>query len=327
MVRFLGNRLISAALIMFLASVLIFVLVASSGDPLFELRERQPPVPESAIQAEEARLGLDQNLLQRYLGWIGGIFTGDFGPSVIITRDIGAELATRIGVTLRLVVVAIAIAFILAFIIGTVSALYRRRTPDFILTPMTFLFLAMPSFWLAVLLKHWAVATNEATGYKIFATVGANSVPAPQGFLAVLADTAAHLVLPTIVLALMHMAVWNRYQRTAVTESLSSDHLRFGVLKGLSRRRLVRHYAVRPALVPIVTIVALDLPLLLSGAIVTETVFQWRGMGDFLLESIQLRDVNAVLAWLLIAAGAVIIFNLIADLLYAVIDPRVRYDR
>src|SRR5690625_4842393 len=311
MVSFLVNRLISAALIMFLASVLIFVLVASSGDPLFELRERQPPVPESAIQAEEARLGLDQNLLQRYLGWIGGIFTGDFGPSVIITRDIGAELVTRIGVTLRLVVVAIAIAFILAFI----------------LTPMTFLFLAMPSFWLAVLLKHWAVATNEATGYKIFATVGANSVPPPQGFLAVLADTAAHLVLPTIVLALMHMAVWNRYQRTAVTESLSSDHLRFGVLKGLSRRRLVRHYAVRPALVPIVTIVALDLPLLLSGAIVTETVFQWRGMGDFLLESIQLRDVNAVLAWLLIAAGAVIIFNLIADLLYAVIDPRVRYDR
>lgn len=327
MVRLLGSRLASAALIMFLASILIFVVVTASGDPLTELRERQPPVPESAIQAEEVRLGLDQNPVQRYLGWITGIASGDFGPSVIVTRDIGDELMSRIGVTMRLVVVAIAIAFVLAFVIGTVSALYRRRLPDLVLTPMTFLFLAMPSFWLAVLLKHWAVATNNATGYQIFATVGANSVPPPQGFWAVLTDTAAHLVLPTIVLALMHAAVWNRYQRTAVTESLTSDHLRFGVLKGLSRSRLVSHYAVRPALVPVVTIIALDLPLLLSGAIVTETVFQWRGMGDFLLESIQLRDVNSVLAWLLIAAGAVIIFNLIADLLYAAIDPRVRYDR
>lgn len=327
MIRLLGNRLASAALIMFLASIVIFVAVAASGDPLAELRERQPPVPETSILAEEQRLGLDQGLLQRYVGWITGLFSGDFGPSVIVTRDIGAELGSRIGVTMRLVIVAIVVAFVLAFIVGTVSALYRRRLPDFVLTPVTFLFLAMPSFWLAVLLKQWAISTNEATGYQVFATVGANSVPPPDGFWAGLADTVSHLVLPTIVLALMHMAVWNRYQRTAVTESLSSDHLRFGVLKGLSRSRLVRHYAVRPALVPIVTIVALDLPLLLSGAIVTETVFQWRGMGDFLLESIQLRDVNSVMAWLLIAAGAVIIFNLIADLLYAAIDPRVRYDR
>src|SRR5690625_7883649 len=122
MVRFLGNRLISAALIMFLASVLIFVLVASSGDPLFELRERQPAVPEPAIQAEEARLGMDQNLLQRYLGWIGGIGTGEVGPSVIITSDIGAQLATRVGFNLRLDVVAIVIAFIMVFTIDTLLA-------------------------------------------------------------------------------------------------------------------------------------------------------------------------------------------------------------
>ncbi|HIV56510.1 MAG TPA: ABC transporter permease [Candidatus Stackebrandtia faecavium] len=319
------RRLASAVGVLLLASIVIFLVIAVSGDPLGELRDRQPPVSETVIQAEEARLGLDQPLHIRYLDWVSGLFQGDLGPSTVATRDIGAEIGSHIGVTLRLVVVAVAIALVLALIAGTISGLRQHRFPDVVITPMTFFMLALPSFWMAVLFKQWGIYFNDQVGSSVFATVGANSVPPPQGFVPFLLDSAAHLVLPTIVLALVHFATWNRYQRTAIADSLASDHVRFAVLKGLSRGRVVRSYVVRPALIPIITIVALDLPVLLSGAVITETVFQWRGMGGFLLESINLRDSNAVLAWLLIAAIAVVVFNLIADLLYAIVDPRVRY--
>lgn len=321
------RRLASALAVLALSSVVIFLVISVSGDPLAELRDRQPPVPLEVIAAEEARLGLDRSLPQRYLGWVLGLFRGDLGPSVIATRDIGAELVGRVGVTFRLVAVAVVVALVLALIAGTVSALRQRRFPDVVITPATFLLLALPSFWIAVLLKQWGIFLNESVGYRVFATVGASSVPAPEGLLPRLADSAAHLVLPTIVLALVHFATWSRYQRTAMIESLGSEHVRFAVLKGLSRQRVVRAYVVRPGLIPIVTVVALDLPVLLSGAVITEYIFQWRGMGEFLLESITLRDTNAVLAWLMVAALAVVFFNFVADLLYAVVDPRVRYDR
>lgn len=325
MVGMILRRFGSALMVLLLSTVLIFVIVGVSGDPLAELRDRQPPVSESVISAEEHRLGLDLPIAQRYVLWLGGLLRGDFGPSVQPARDIGAELGSRIGVSLQLVGVAVVIALVLAVLAGTVSALRQRRWPDVVLTPTAFVLLALPSFWLAVLLKQWGIGFNELTGYQVFATVGATSIPAPTDPLAAFLDSAAHLVLPTIVLTLVHYAVWSRYQRTAVAESLGSDHVRFAVLKGLPRRTVIWSYVVRPALVPIVTIVALDLPALFSGAVITETVFQWRGMGVFLLESITLRDTNAVMAWLLIAAAAVVLFNLIADLLYLVLDPRVRY--
>lgn len=318
------RRLGSAVMVLLLSTVLIFVIVGVSGDPLAELRDRQPPVSESVIAAEEHRLGLDLPITQRYTEWLGGLFRGDFGPSVQPARDIGVELSSRIGVTLQLVSTAVVVALVLAALAGTVSALRQRRWPDVVLTPTAFVLLALPSFWLAVLLKQWGIAANEATGYTLFATVGATSIPAPTEPLAAFLDVAAHMVLPTIVLILVHYAVWSRYQRTAVVESLSSDHVRFAVLRGLPRRTVIWSYVVRPSLVPIVTIVALDLPALFSGAVITETVFQWRGMGVFLLESITLRDTNAVMAWLLVAASAVVLFNLIADLLYLFLDPRVR---
>ncbi|SCE99052.1 peptide/nickel transport system permease protein [Micromonospora viridifaciens] len=324
MLRLILRRLASAVLVLLLASIVIFTVISVSGDPLAELRDRQPPVPESVIAAEEARLGLNDPLPVRYLTWLSGVVTGNFGPSTIATRNIGAELGTRVGVTLRLVLLAIVLALVLSLIAGTVSALHQRRWPDLLMTPAAFVLLALPSFWLAVLLKQWGIGLNNLTGYQLFYTVGEASVPRPAG-LALVADIGGHLVLPTIVLALVHFATWSRYQRTAVAEALAGDHVRFAVLKGLTRRRIIRSYVVRPALIPIVTIVALDLPVVFSGAVITETVFQWRGMGGFLLESIALRDTNAVLAWLLIAATAVVVFNLLADILYGLVDPRVRY--
>lgn len=319
------RRLINSIGILIVSTFVVFVLVALAGDPLFELREQQPAVPDHVIAAEEARLGLDQPVVMRYLNWVGGLTRGDFGPSVKSNQNIGAELMPRVSVTLRLVSVAIGIAALLALIAGTLAALYRNRVADHIISTSAFVLIALPSFWLAVVLKQMGIFVNKSSGSRVFFTVGDVSVPAPSEFLPLMADMAGHLILPTIALTMIHYASWSRYQRTAVVEALSSDHVRFAVLRGLSRGRIIRSHVVRPSLIPIVTVIALDLPALFSGAVITETVFQWRGMGGFLLESIANRDANAVMAWLLIAAFAVILFNLIADILYAVIDPRVRY--
>lgn len=325
MFALIGRRLINSLVILLVSTFLVFSLVALAGDPLGEMRDRQPAVPEHVIKAEEARLGLDKPIPVRYITWLTGVVQGDFGPSVKPNQNIGAELAPRVGVTLRLVTTAIAIATLLALIAGTFAALYRNRLADHLISTSAFILIALPSFWLAILLKQGGIMLNRAANARILFTVGDVSVPAPQEFLPLMLDMAGHLILPTIVLTMIHFASWSRYQRTAVVESLSSDHVRFAVLRGLSRNRIIGAHVVRPALIPIVTVVALDLPALLSGAVITETVFQWRGMGGFLLESIANRDANAVMAWLLVAAIAVVLFNLLADIVYAFIDPRVRY--
>ncbi|MCC6305050.1 MAG: ABC transporter permease [Rhodobacteraceae bacterium] len=327
MLVLIGQRILNSLLILLVSTFVVYTLVALAGDPLGELRDRQPPVPESVIRAEEIRLGLDQPVAVRYATWLAGAVGGDFGPSVRENQNIGRELAPRVWVTLRLVTTAIVIAAVLALAAGTVAALRRNRPTDHLLSTTAFILIALPSFWLAVLLKQLGIAINKASGTRVFFTVGDVSVPAPEGWLPLMADMAAHLILPTIVLTMIHFASWSRYQRTAVVESLASDHVRFAVLRGLSRARIIGAHVVRPALIPIVTVIALDLPALFSGAIITETVFQWRGMGGFLLESIANRDANAVMAWLLVAAVAVVFFNLLADLLYLAIDPRVRYGR
>jgi peptide/nickel transport system permease protein len=324
MLALILRRLGNSVTMLLLSTCVVFALVSLAGDPLGELRDRQPPVPEAVIAAEAARLGLDEPVPRRYLHWLRGVVHGDFGPSMLVNQDIGAELAPRVLVTLRLILVAIATAFLLALILGTVAAVFRNRLADHLISSSAFILIALPSFWLAVLLKQLAIAINRAAGSRLLFTVGDRSVPAPQALLPLIGNMAAHLILPTIVLTLIHYASWSRYQRTAIGESLAADHVRFAVLRGLSRSRILARHVIAPALIPIVTVAALDLPALFSGAIITETVFQWRGMGSFLLQSINNRDANAVMAWLLVAATAVVLFNLLADILYVLIDPRVR---
>lgn len=325
MISLIARRLLNSLLILLVSTFVVYTLVALAGDPLADFRDRDPPVSEAVIHAEEVRLGLDLPIPVRYVKWLTGIAHGDFGPSIKTNQDIGANLAPRVGVTLRLVAVAIVIAAFFSLIAGTFAALYRNRAFDHLISTSSFILIALPSFWLAVLLKQGGIAINRTFHYRVLFTVGDVSVPAPHELLPLIGDMASHLILPTIVLTLIHFASWSRYQRTAVVESLSADHVRFAVLRGLSHRRIVFAHVVRPALIPIVTVIALDLPALFSGAVITETVFQWRGMGGFLLESIANRDANAVMAWLLVAAVAVVLFNLLADIVYAFIDPRVRY--
>jgi peptide/nickel transport system permease protein len=325
MLAFAVRRIAVSIPILLISTFIVFMLASLSGNPLSPLLTRNPPPPPESIALEAQRLRLDHPILERYWMWLTGLFRGDFGPSVQSNLDIGSEVAGRFMITLRLIAVAMILALVLAVVIGVISAVKQYSKTDYTATFLGFLFLAMPAFWLAILLKQAGIEFNNAVDEQVVYTIGDASVPLPEGFGAQVADIAGHMILPTISLALISYAAWSRYQRASMLEVMNSDYVRLARAKGLSRRRVMVKHALRNALIPLTTVTALDLASIISGAVVTETVFQWRGMGDLLLNAIRGDDVYVVMAWLLVTATVVILFNLLADLLYAVLDPRIRY--
>ncbi|MGH4007414.1 MAG: ABC transporter permease [Pseudonocardiaceae bacterium] len=325
MLAYAVRRFLVSMPILVIATFIVFVMVSLSGDPLSELKTRNPPPPPRTLELEAQRLHLDQPLLARYWNWLTGVIHGDFGPSVQSTQVIGPELATRFLVTFRLIAVAMLLAVVLAVIVGVISAVKQYSGTDYTFTFFGFLFLAMPSFWFAILLKEAGISFNDAVGRQVLFTIGDSSVYVEGGTWATITDIVGHMILPTISLALLSFAAWSRFQRAAMLEVLNSDYVRLARAKGLRRGTVMTRHALRTALIPLTTVTALDLGAIISGAIVTENVYQWRGAGSFLLESVQRYDVYAVAGWLLIAATFVVLFNLAADLLYAVLDPRIRY--
>ena len=325
MLAFAVRRIAVSLPILLISTFIVFMLSSLAGNPLSPLLTRNPPPPAETIALEAERLRLDHPILERYWMWLTGLFRGDFGPAVQSNLDIGAEVGARFMITMRLIAVAMILALVLAVVIGVISAVKQYSKTDYTATFLGFLFLAMPAFWLAILLKQAGIDFNNAVDEQVVYTIGEASVPLPEGFGAQVADIAGHMILPTISLALISYAAWSRYQRASMLEVMNSDYVRLARAKGLSRRRVMVKHALRNALIPLTTVTALDLASIISGAVVTETVFQWRGMGDLLLNAIRSDDVYVVMAWLLITATVVIVFNLLADLLYAVLDPRIRY--
>lgn len=330
MLAFVVRRLLISVPVLILSSFLVFVMVSNSGDPLDALRVTNPPTPPETIALEAHRLHLDLPWYERYWTWLSGVVTGDMGPSVNPREDIGAEIWTRLWVTLRLVLLAMGLALVLAIIAGVVSAVRQYSKVDYTMTFFGFLFLATPSFWLAILLKEAGIFANQVDGdpeSRVFFTYGDRSayLDDPTAWNRFL-DVAGHMILPTIALALITFASWSRFQRSSMLEVLSSDYIRLARAKGLRWRKVLTHHALRTALIPLVTVSALDFAGILGGAIITETIFGWHGMGQYLLDSIRTRDAYALMAWLLVAGAIVVIVNLIADLLYGVLDPRIRHD-
>jgi peptide/nickel transport system permease protein len=325
MVSFIIRRLLIAIPLVLLSSVLVFLLVANSGDPLADLKGRNPPVPPQVIQAREHQLLLDQPIPQRYWHWLTHFVRGDMGKS-IRGVEVRPLLWQRMRVTLRMVILASIIAIVLAIGAGVLSAVKQYTPTDYTFTFLGFLFLSMPVFWLAALLKEYgAIRLNKLFGKQVVFTVGAETPNLAGSFGHRLADYAGHLVLPTVALALISFASWSRYQRATMLDVLGSDYIRLARAKGLSRSRVMVRHALRNALIPLVTVVAIDTGALFSGAIITERVFSWQGMGALLVQGAETSDPNILLAWLTVTSVLVVLFNLIADVLYAVLDPRIRY--
>jgi peptide/nickel transport system permease protein len=325
MLAYAVRRILVSVPILVIATFVVFAMVALSGDPLSPLKTRNPPPPPHTLTLEAHRLHLDEPLLVRYWHWITGVLHGDFGPSVQSTQVIGPELVDRFLITFRLIAGAMLLALVLAVLVGVISAVKQYSKTDYTFTFFGFLFLAMPAFWFAILLKEAGISFNDTVGDQVLFTIGDSSVYVDGGTWASITDIVGHMILPTISLALLSFAAWSRFQRASMLEVLNSDYVRLARAKGLRRTTVLTRHALRTALIPLVTVTALDLGAIISGAVITESVYQWHGAGTYLLESVQHDDAYAVAGWLLISATFVILFNLAADLLYAVLDPRIRY--
>lgn len=330
------RRVLGAIPILILASVLTFVLIDVSGDPLTELRMQQPPPDPSVIQLQEERLYLDRSMPERYWLWVTGIggngdiglLQGEFGPSTQSNSyDIGANIAERLGTTLRLVAASMVFALGLAILAGVVSAMRQYSKLDYTLTFVGFLALSMPVFWFAGIMQQAGVSFNDLVGEQVLATIG-DGVYQAQGedLWGRITNAFAYMTLPTIVLMLTSFASWSRYQRTSMLEVLNSDYVRLARAKGLPNRVVIRRHALRTALIPLTTVVAVGIAGIIDGAVLTERVFQWRGLGEFFITAVEKNDSYALMAWLLLSGVMVIVANLIADLLYGVLDPRIRYE-
>jgi peptide/nickel transport system permease protein len=325
MFSFIARRLLITIPLVLLSSVLVFLLVANAGDPLADLRTRNPPVSPQVIAEREHELLLDKPLPQRYATWLTNFVQGDMGKSVRGV-EVRPLLWQRLKVTLRMVVLASVLAIVLAIGAGVLSAVKQYTVTDYSFTFLGFLFLSMPVFWLAALLKEYgAIRLNQLFGEQVVYTVGAETPNFSGTFMDRIANYAGHLILPTLALALISFAAWSRYQRATMLDVLGSDYIRLARAKGLSRSRVMVRHALRNALIPLVTVVAIDTGAIFGGAVITERVFSWQGMGALLIDSVNASDVNVLLAWLMVTSVIVVLFNLIADVLYAVLDPRIRY--
>ena len=296
--------------------VLFAVIQAAPGGPEAALLESDRFIDPAVIEAYRARLGVDQPVPVQYLKWVGGALVGDLGMSFSTTRPVTEMIIERLPATLELMGASFLLATILAFGLGILSAMKQYTWFDHLGTGLSFVGIAMPVFWFALLLQlvfgvwlGWLpVAGTE--------TVGATG----------LGDHLAHLVLPSLVLSFRYVAGWSRYLRSSLLGVLTADYIRTARAKGLSERMVVGVHALRNAMVPVVSVMALNLAGLFSGAVITETVFAWPGIGRMFVQAMFARDYPLLMGILLLGSVMVVIFNLVADVLYAALDPRIRYE-
>ena len=309
---FLAKRLVAFVLTLLVASLVVFlVLEVLPGDPasmMLGVNAR-----EDTLAALRAQMGLDRPAWQRYLAWIGGLVTGDFGDSYTYSVPVGELIAERVAVSLPLALLAIALSTAIAIPLGVLAAARRNQVSDFAIGAFVQVGVAVPNFWFAMLL------------ILLFA-VGLGWLPAGgfAGWDAGLGEALRSLLLPAVALALPQAAILTRVTRSSVLEVLGEDYVRTARAKGLSRGAALWGHAVRNALIPVVTIMGLQFSFLLAGTIIIENVFYLPGLGRLLFQAIAQRDLIVVKDLVVLLAATVVLVNLCVDLLYAVLDPRLR---
>ncbi|MEU9454774.1 ABC transporter permease [Streptomyces sp. NPDC048277] len=323
---FLIARRLARCVVLFLVSlVLSYALASTALDPRAYFEDRRPPPPARVVDRELSRLGMDDRvpLPERFGHWADRAVHGDLGRTVD-DESVSAEFGRRIGVSVRLLLVGTLAGTALGVLAGVWAAVRRGRLGDRVLTGFSFAVLCVPTFVLALLLKTGALAVNRAAGRPVIKYTGEHT-PGLQGDWSVqLRDTLAHLVLPALCVALAAIALYSRYQRAATLDVLGADHLRTARAKGLTPGRALLRHGLRISLVPMTTFFSFGVLTLVTGAVFTERIFGWPGMGSWLIDSVERGDVNSVVAVNAFAAAVVLLAGLVADTLHALLDPRVR---
>jgi ABC-type dipeptide/oligopeptide/nickel transport system permease component len=319
---FVVRRLLSSIIVLVAASFIVFTFVSAAGDPLAQLRIT-PNVSQQSIQNIIEEKHLDDPIPVRWLYWVQDAVTDEFGTTLLGNRPILPDLWRVMKNTLQLVVVAELLAIFVAVAIGAYSALRQYSVFDYTATTASFLGLATPVFWLALMLQVLMVQVYQRTGVLLFPISSLSSVDHGTGIDFVV-DRVHHLVLPVLVLMVASVASYSRYVRATMLDVMNSEYVRTARAKGLTETRVMRRHVLRNALIPLVTLVALNFGTLLGGAIVVETVFSLDGMGLYFYNALLANDPYRVMAWFMITATMIIVFNLLADIAYGYLDPRVR---
>lgn len=317
--RYIIRRLLQSVPLLLLLSIFVFLLIhAMPGGPdqvIFN-----PHLDAAGRAALRASFGLDQPLPVQYIKWLGNMLTGNFGFSFQTKQPVTDLLNERFPNTLVLFAAALSIALVMAVLLGSLSAQRQNSVTDYALTTLSYFGLAMPAFLLGIFLQdvfavqlHWLPVSGTQTLGLSF------------DFFNGLLDRFLHLILPTIALATLFVAGWSRFMRSSMIDVVKQDYMRTARAKGVSPRAMLFQHALRNAVIPLITVVAIDFGSVAGGATITEGIFAWPGMGQLFFNSLESRDFPVLLAILVIGATFVIMFNLIADILYGVMDPRIRY--
>jgi peptide/nickel transport system permease protein len=342
--RYIIRRLLQAIPVLFIVSVILFVLMQNIGDPIATMGGRNVTRSQERERLKRI-LGLDQPIHMQYLYWLigndwktfdidgdgvpetqgerKGVLRGDFGVS-LVNRGVPVweVIWGRLPNTLLLMIVSEIVIITGSLLIGIYSALRQYSVLDNIITTATFILYSMPVFFFALLVMNLFAVNFKRWGLPYLPTVGMFDPEVGQ----TPTQVAWHMVLPVATLSFVYFAAYSRYVRSSMLDVLSMDYVRTAKSKGLPRAQVVYIHALKNAALPIVTVIGLDLPFLLGGAIVTERIFGWPGMGRLFLDHLSRGDTSVIMGILMMIATAVIIFQIITDITYALLDPRIRFD-
>lgn len=321
MLTYITRRFLYSIPVLIISTFLIFSFVSLAGDPTANIRQN-PQFSVITYHNLQHKYHLDRSIPVRYWYWVQDVTEHKLGTSLVTSQPIWPDISRTMGHTAQVIIIAELLAMFLGIAVGIFSAIRQYSLFDYSFTSLSFLGYAMPTFWLALLLQILFVDIYLKWHVRIFYTAGLNNPG--QGTWSF--DRLQHIGLPVITLTTISFALYSRYMRASMLDVINTDYVRTARAKGLPESKVIMRHVFRNALIPIATIAALNFGSLLGGAIITETVFSLDGMGYYFIQKLGQLDVYSVMAYLLVTSVFIILFNLIADILYGYLDPRIRYD-
>lgn len=323
MANYLIRRLLQAALTLFVISLILFALISSVPGGIMSAYEENPDFTSADIERLRDKYGLNDPVPVRYFKWLGNTLKGDWGNSFVSKRPAIQEIQDRLPNTMVLMGAMLVITLLIAIPLGIISALKQYSIFDHVATTLAFAGQSLPVFWFGLMLIIvFHVTLKRPDGTPLLPGSGMATLGAPFS----LTDRIEHLILPVTMLALVSAAGYMRYLRSSMLDVINEDYIRTARAKGLSERLVIYRHALRNALIPLVTLIGLDLPSLFGGALFTETIFAWPGIGRLYFTAALKTDYPVVMAVLVIYSALIILSNLLVDVVYAAIDPRIKYN-
>ena len=321
------RRALGAIPLLLFVSVIVYgLLQLSPGGPTSMYMRRGTGLSAEDLARMEESLGLNDPFYVQYGRWLGKIVQGDFGMATTTSRPVIDEILERLPNTLYLMAFAWGITLLIAIPIGIFSAVRQYSIFDHFVTALTFIGQSIPSFFLGLilLLIFYMRLDNPFSGGPLLPSGGVKTIGADLTGFAMLRDRAVHLILPVTMLAATWIAWYSRFLRASMLETIHLDYIRTGRAKGLKERTVILRHAFRNAAIPLITLMALDVPLLFSGALFAEVIFSWPGMGRLFFQAAERRDYGLLMAIIMITSFLIIVANILADIAYRLLDPRIK---